>query len=112
MKFILKWLLNGAIVTLLLMYYADVPFFTAAITATALTLIAYFVGDQFILRASNNAIATLADGLLAFMVLWIAAYQMDWNLSLGEILIISAILAIAEWVFHRYILNAGQIKAK
>lgn len=110
MKFILKWLVNGAVVSLMLMYYADVPFITSVITATALTIIAYFVGDQLILRATNNAVATFADAMLAFMVLWIAAYAMDWNLSLGEILIISVILAIAEWVIHRYIFRAGSIK--
>lgn len=107
MKFILKWLINGVIVVTLLMYYADVPFIDAAITATVLTLIAYFVGDQLILRASNNAVATLCDAVLAYVILWLAASEMDWNLNMGEIFVITAILGIAEWVIHRYIFRAG-----
>lgn len=105
MKFILKWLVNGAIVVSLLMYYADVSFWNAAITATALTLIAYFVGDQLVLRSTNNIVATLADGVLAYLILWFAADQMDWGLSSGEIFIIAAILGIGEWFIHRYVFH-------
>ncbi|WP_219836605.1 DUF2512 family protein [Paenibacillus sp. R14(2021)] len=103
MKFILKWLVNGVIVVSLLMYYADVSFWNAAITATALTLIAYFVGDQLILRSTNNMVATLADFVLAYLILWFAADQMDWDLNGGEILVIAVILGIAEWFIHRYV---------
>lgn len=103
MKFLMKWLLNGVIVVTLLMMYADVTFLTAAITATGLTIIAYILGDQLVLRATNNTIATLADAVLAFILLWIAAETLDWSLSVGEILVITAILGIAEWVLHRYV---------
>ncbi|WP_372637678.1 DUF2512 family protein [Cohnella sp.] len=107
MKFVLKWLLNGVIVVTMLMYYAEVSFINAALTATVLTLIAYFVGDQMILRATNNAVATISDAVLAFAVLWGAAYMMDWPLSFGEALIITAILGIAEWFLHRYVFRSN-----
>jgi hypothetical protein len=63
------------------MYFADVSFFEAAITATALTIIAYGVDDQVILRSTNNAVATIADGVLGFFILCIAALdkQMHWS---------------------------------
>ncbi|MCD9023296.1 DUF2512 family protein [Cohnella silvisoli] len=67
MKFVMKWILDGAVVVLLLMYFADVPFIEAVIAVTALTIIAYGVGDQVILRSTNNAVATLADGVLGFL---------------------------------------------
>jgi hypothetical protein len=105
LKFLLKWIVNGAVVALLLIYYADVPFIEAAITATAITIIAYAVGDQIILRASNNAIATIADFGLGFFILWAASDAMSWDITIGEILMISVVLAIAEWVVHRYILK-------
>lgn len=105
MKFVFKWLLNGVIVVTLLMMYADASFVNAAITATALTIIAYLIGDLWILRATNNTIATLADAVLAYVLLWAAAEAMNWPLSAGENLIITAILGIAEWVFHRYVLH-------
>lgn len=103
LKFVLKWIVNGAIVGSLLMYYANVSFMMAAITATALTLIAYFAGDQLILRYSNNAVATVADAVMAFAILWLASYSMNWDLSAGEILVITLILGVAEWFIHRYV---------
>lgn len=110
MKFVMKWILNGAVVALLLIYFADdVSFVEAAITATALTIISYGVGDQVILRSTNNAVATLADGVLGFFILWIAAYSMRWDINLGQILIIAVMLAIAEWVIHRYIFKPNQL---
>ncbi|WP_211237868.1 hypothetical protein [Cohnella panacarvi] len=42
----MKWLVNGAIVVNLLVFYADVSFINAAITATALTIIAYFIATN------------------------------------------------------------------
>jgi hypothetical protein len=105
LKFIMKWIINGAVVALMLVYFADVPFIEAAITATAITVIAYVVGDQIILRASNNAIATLADFGLGFLILWVASDSMSWDINLGEIFTISILLAVAEWVVHRYILK-------
>ena len=106
MKFILKWIVNGAIVGSLLIYYANVTFIMAAMTATALTLVAYFVGDQLILRSTNNTIATIADAVLAYLLLWGAAYLMNWDLSAGEILVITLILGVAEWFIHRYVFQA------
>lgn len=102
-KFILKWIVNGAIVGSLLIYYADVTYVMAALTATLLTLIAFFVGDQLILRSTNNAIATVADAVLAFVFLGAAAYTMNWDLNAGEILIITLILGVAEWFIHRFV---------
>jgi hypothetical protein len=112
MKFVMKWILDGAVVVLLLIYFADVPFIEAAITATALTIIAYAVGDQIILRSTNNAVATFSDGVLGFFILWIAAYSLRWDINIGQIFIIAVILAIAEWVVHRYILRPDSLMVK
>ncbi|MFD1952956.1 DUF2512 family protein [Paenibacillus thailandensis] len=103
MRFILKWLVNGVIVVSLLMFYADATFWSAAITATVLSVVAYFVGDLFILRATNNTVATIADAVLAFAGLWIAAYMMNWPLDATEILFATVLLGAAEWLFHRYL---------
>ncbi|WP_219640906.1 DUF2512 family protein [Cohnella sp. CFH 77786] len=112
MKFLVKWLLNGAIVSLLLLYYAEIPLLTGIAAATVLTVVAYFLGDQLILRSTNNAIATFADAVLAIVYLWAAAYWMNWNLNLGEILVITAILGIAEWFLHRYVFNDSRFMRK
>lgn len=66
-KFLTKWALNGIVVTLMLMYFADVSFWSAFIAASILTVIAYVIGDQVILRSTTNTNASIADGLLALI---------------------------------------------
>lgn len=105
MKFIIKWVLNGVIVTALLMWFADVSFWSAFITASVLTVIAYLLGDQVLLRATNNTVATIADLLLAAVYLGVVEAFYDWGLSFGEIAMISILVAAAEWVYHRYVLG-------
>ena len=105
MKFLFKWALNGIIVTLMLAWYADVTFLTAFAVASILTVIAFVAGDLAVLPRTNNAAATAADFLLAAVYLWAVKYYYGWNLSFGEIFIISLLVAWAEWLYHRYILG-------
>ena len=105
MKFVIKWVLNGIIVTSLLMWYGDVGFWPAFIAASLLTVIAYLLGDQVLLRNTNNIVATISDFLLAAVYLGVVEYFYDWGLSFGEIGVISALVAVAEWVYHRYVLG-------
>jgi len=104
-KFLLKWIINGAIVVTLLLYYSEATLWGALCAATALTVIAYVAGDQLLLRATNNLFATISDFVLAAVYLYAVAYLFNWTLSMGEIVTISLILAIAEWYLHRYVFN-------
>lgn len=104
-KFVFKWLVNGAIVIALLMYYTEATLTEAALAATGLTVIAYLIGDQLILRKTNNTVATVADFCLAMAYLVVVADYLDWNLSMSEAFFISLMLAVFEFVFHRYMLR-------
>lgn len=103
MKLIIKILINGFIVVSLFTLFTNATFWEATISATILSVIAYMVGDQIILRTSNNTIATIADAVLAFVYLWAVAYFMNWDLSFGELVIITLILGVAEAVYHRFL---------
>jgi hypothetical protein len=106
MKFIFKLLLlDGPIIALLAYYYTDITIQTATLAALVFTVISYYLVDQLILRSTNNRIATLCDGVLSVVYLWILASMFHWTLGWDEILTTSATLAVAEWVFHRYILK-------
>ncbi|MCQ6559774.1 DUF2512 family protein [Paenibacillus mendelii] len=105
MKFVLKWVVNSVIVVSLFMYYSDASFVSSVITATLLTIIAYLVGDQLILRFTNNLAATFSDAVLAFVFLWTASYVMNWGLDFSEIFFISLLLGAAEWILHRYVFD-------
>ncbi|CAM4493423.1 DUF2512 family protein [Paenibacillus tarimensis] len=105
MNFIVKWLLNGIIVAPLLMFYTGISFTTAAVAASILTVVAYLLGDQVLLRATNNTFATVSDFALVAIYLGMLSYFYNWYLSVGELLIISALVAVAEWFYHRYFLR-------
>ncbi|MCR2804092.1 YndM family protein [Paenibacillus soyae] len=103
LKFLLKYIVNGAIVAVLLLYYTEISFWSAVLTATGLTVLAYLIGDQIILRATNNWFATACDIGLAAGYLGILSYFYDWELSLGETLFIAALIGVAEWFLHRHV---------
>ncbi len=96
-----KIFMNGIVVIPLLMWLSEASFWSSLVTALMLAVVAYFIGDQVILRMSNNTIAVVADIGLAFVFIWVAAYTMDWALALSEILIISLAVGIVEFIFHR-----------
>ncbi|MEX1029262.1 MAG: DUF2512 family protein [Paenibacillaceae bacterium] len=104
--FFRKVIMNGIVVVPMLMWLSDASFWGSVVTALILCVVAYFVGDQLILRLSNNTIATIADAVIAFFYLWIVSNMMDWTLTLGEILLISLALGLVEIIFHRQL---GQV---
>ncbi len=65
-----KALLNGLPVAALLLLTARVAIGLALAYAFALTVLAYLIGDLLILPPFGNAVATLADGGLAFVTVF------------------------------------------
>lgn len=102
-KFWLKMIINGIIVIPLLYWFTEASFAASLITAAVLCLVAYALGDQIVLRMTNNTVATIADAVLAFLFLWAVASVMKWSLSFWELIVIVAILGVAEFIFHSII---------
>ena len=111
MSFLIKLFLNGVIAIPMLMWLADIPFFTAFVTAVLLAIVAYFIGDRFVLPKSFNAFATYVDALLSFGFLWWASALFDWDLIASEALAIAVVIGLAEVLFHRYLRNEGHVEA-
>jgi hypothetical protein len=105
--FIRKIIMNGIVVVPLLMWLSEASFWNSVVTALILIVVAYFAGDQIILRLSNNTIAVIADVALALFYLWAVAYMMDWTLTMVEISIISLALGAVEFIFHRQLGEAN-----
>ena len=110
-KFLFKWALNGVIVVIFLTYYADMSYLTAILAATVLTIIAYLIGDVYILPRTGDVVAAIADAVLALAYLMVAALIFDWQLSFGEAAVIAAVLGFAEFFYHRFVLR-GNISMK
>ncbi|AWX54719.1 MULTISPECIES: DUF2512 family protein [Brevibacillus] len=102
-RFLIKAAVNGIIVVACLWWFANTSWTSAILTALGLSVIAYLIGDQLILRATNNITATIADAVIAGFYLWIVARWMDWPLSFGELMITVALLGVAELVYHRFL---------
>jgi hypothetical protein len=100
-KFLIKLLLNGVVVTPLLYWFTEATMWSALLTALTLACVAYVLGDQMVLRFSNNTIATIADAVLAFFFLWGVAAFMNWSLSWSELFTIVVLLGAVEIIFHR-----------
>lgn len=106
-KFIFKWALNGVIVVIFLTYYANMSYLTAALAATVLTIIAYLIGDVYILPRTGDVVAAIADAVLALVYLIVAAILFDWRLNFGEAAVIAAVLGFAEYFYHRFVLRGN-----
>ena len=111
MKLVMKLLVNGIFAVSLLLWFTNATFWEAVVASVILSVIAYFVGDQLILRASNNTVATIVDALLVFAYFWFVAYFLNWNLSIGELLIITLVLGVIEAIFHRYLASGRKRSA-
>lgn len=96
-----KILMNGIVVVPLLMWFTEATLWGSIMTALALSVIAYLLGDQVILRMSNNIVATVADAALTFFYLWLVADWMDWSLTIGELTTITLALGVVEFIYHR-----------
>jgi len=71
-------------------------------------VVSYVIGDLFILRRTNNIIATLADLGLAFLVIRFMGDALA-NGDNGDMFTMSLIAAIGvalfEYAFHKYVAN-------
>jgi hypothetical protein len=104
-KFVIKALLNSLVVVPLLLWFTEASFAAAVVTSLLLSIVAYFIGDQMILRFTSNAIATLADAVLAFAFLWMAADMQGWSLSMSELISIVILLGFVEYLLHSWLIR-------
>lgn len=111
MKFGVKLVLNGIILVPLLLWFTDASFLAILLASVILCIISYIVGDQMILRATNNTVATIADAILAFIYFWVISVSANWGLSMTELILLVVALGAVEAVFHRMLANVDRVRA-
>lgn len=68
------------------------------------TILNYLLGDLMILPKSGNITATIADGILAvLLVLLIDWLSEDFDTYFTPIIVFAIITMIFEYIFHRYL---------
>lgn len=99
----MKLLANGLPLFPILLVAGDLNWLTSLIVTLVIALVAYAIGDVFILPAIGNLLATLADGALVFAILYLLRY-FDIVLSMSTMLYAVAAVLLVEGLFiHPYI---------
>lgn len=110
---VIKFLMIAVVLLIILTLFFDVPFMDTIWISLALTIIAYLLGDLMIFRKAGdrtdqnkrNAIATISDIVVAFLVIWLIGDALVGNdVDIITPAIISAIvIGGGEWFFHKYL---------
>ncbi|AEI39477.1 DUF2512 family protein [Paenibacillus mucilaginosus] len=102
LRFAVKLLMNSAVLIPLLYLLTEGAASPGQLVTAAglLTVIAFVIGDQWILRESNNGLATIADMGLGGLYFWGVSRYYDWNLSMSDLLILAGMLGVVEFMYH------------
>ncbi|MBE3570929.1 MAG: YndM family protein [Bacillales bacterium] len=101
---IIKFVMVLAILAFVLGLFYRVDFGEYFTISLIVTVVAYMLGDLFILPRFGNTAATISDFVLAYILIWaVGSGIINENISLGWASFWSAwIIAIGEMFFHRY----------
>ncbi|KAA9023828.1 YndM family protein [Niallia endozanthoxylica] len=97
----------AAVGTVVLSVYGifNADLFALVMMSLVLTLVAYVIGDLFVLRRMGNFAASLGDFVLSFGLLWVMSFlfiNTEMN-RLTAAFISSFAIAVIEAIFHLYI---------
>lgn len=103
---IIKFVASLALLYIILGLVYGLTFGEVFLLSVVLGVAAYLIGDRLILPRTNNVVATIADFLLAWMIIYLFANGMtvDGNVYRAS-LIAAAGTGLFEIFFHRYLAN-------
>ncbi|HYH01525.1 MAG TPA: DUF2512 family protein [Bacillota bacterium] len=82
--------------------------FTLSVAATILN---YVIGDLFLLPRIGNFLASVADGGLAALTAAMLGNMVQGNnTGRGSLWIFALLIAVAEYFFHRYLLQTNKVE--
>ncbi|MHB9094725.1 MAG: DUF2512 family protein [Eubacteriales bacterium] len=104
---IIKFAIVAAVLEAVLHYLSNLSVLNTLYVALAVTIIAYLIGDLIILPRTNNTIATIADAMIALLTILAFNYIIpNARISFANALITCAVLAVGEWIYHKYVRGA------
>jgi len=98
--YLMKAAANVPPVFLILIWAAKINWFTAIVLSLILTILAYFIGDIFILPKTGNIIAAIADGALVALFFWVLNYLGITVINNAGIIYTAIAVILAEGLFY------------
>ncbi|GGE26287.1 membrane protein [Pullulanibacillus camelliae] len=104
---LIKFIMVFAVLYVVAGLFYEWSFSSVLWTSIVLTVVAYLIGDLWILSTAGNVMATLIDFILGLSILWILGNVfLDRAVSMVREPMISAlIIAAGEWLFHKYLVE-------
>jgi hypothetical protein len=98
-----KYIMVAVVLEIILKLMTSLSFGNILLISLAVTVIAYVIGDVFILPATNNIFAVIADFALALVTIYAFNFSLYRNMvSFWSALVAAAVLGIGEWFFHMF----------
>lgn len=100
---IIKFIMVAVILEIILLSGSNFNFYDILWISLVVTILSYFIGDILILPLTNNTVATICDGILSFVVIYLFNYIYSYKfIPASSTLIAAVVLSIGEWFFHKY----------
>lgn len=104
--FLIKFIVSFALLYIILGLMYEMTFGEVLLLSAVLGIAAYVIGDILILPRTNNTVATIADFVLAGIVIYLFADGMTAANNVFTITLIATIaVSLFEIFFHRYLEN-------
>lgn len=80
------------------------------IVALAGTIFKYMLGDLFIFPEMGNILASIIDGVLASVAIYVFdLFSTNFTTSSSGLIVFSSLIAIAEYFFHIYLMKNEKV---
>lgn len=102
---LIKFIMIAIISIVLLPLFSQINATQAFVIALVLTIVAYFVGDLWILHRYGNISATISDVVIAALVIGIADQILHNTMTITATgwIVVLALIGFGEWYFHKYL---------
>jgi hypothetical protein len=94
----------AVVLEIVLLLFSDLTFTSILWISLVVTALAYIIGDLFILPATNNLVATIADIGLSLVIIYL--FNFFWNtndIPFLSALVAAVVIGVGEWFFHKFI---------
>ncbi|MBB2479727.1 YndM family protein [Bacillus sp. APMAM] len=102
--FILKFIATFVVLYIILGVVYNMALRDVFFISLVLGVVAYILGDLFILPRTNNTMATISDFVLSLIVIWVLGKALGYDRNLLLISFISSVVVtVFEFFFHIYV---------